>query len=152
MSFCFCCGPCLGDGDGPSPDPSASTAALLSTKRKSGKVKISAMQASSSGSAQIFCEQSVLQDRAYWEVTVESTGKSGIAVGVALDQGDYPVSLRFYQNGLPVTEQRGPVTESTPVIELSDGAKVVCNFGAGSWMHKPVSGFEGVIKSRSLLG
>ena len=192
MSFCFCCGPCLGDGDGPSPDPSASTAALLSTKRKSGKVKISAMQASSSGSAQIFCEQSVLQDRAYWEVTVESTGKSGIAVGVAsadhepgaalggggdaptswsiasrelptplqagdvigvaLDQGDYPVSLRFYQNGLPVTEQRGPVTESTPVIELSDGAKVVCNFGAGSWMHKPVSGFRGIIKSRSLLG
>ena len=78
--------------------------------------------------------------------------QAGDVIGVALDQGDYPVSLRFYQNGLPVTEQRGPVTESTPVIELSDGAKVVCNFGAGSWMHKPVSGFEGIIKSRSLLG
>ena len=69
-------------------------------------------------------------------------------ITIKLDKG----VLRFYQNGLPVTEQRGPVTESTPVIELSDGAKVVCNFGAGSWMHKPVSGFEGVIKSRSLLG
>ena len=91
-----------------------------------------------------------------WTLTHKLKVMEGVApgevVGCALDQGDYPVSLRFYQNGLPVTEQRGPVTESTPVIELSDGAKVVCNFGAGSWMHKPVSGFEGVIKSRSLLG
>ena len=97
------------------------------------------------------------QDRAYWEVTVESlAARCGLAVGVVgrthakgeplggsaaswaltasdmptlqegdvlgvwLDQGDYPVTLRYAHNGvqIPATACLSPSAEALPAVQL----------------------------------
>jgi len=151
------------------------------------------------GVGQVLAEQPILQDRAYWEVTVEGEGcphvavgvvsrahnlgeqlgdgatswsldsrellgplRDGDVLGVALNQSDYPVSIRFFLNGAvapnspsspssPVcckrtayhrlagvqcSELTGPSTEATPIIQLaSAGAAVAANFGGTDFVH-----------------
>ena len=151
---------------------------------RSGQLKVSGL--SISGDGQILAEQSVLQDRAYWEVAVESLGSGltigvvgpmhaigstlgehggsdwvissmhvpglavGSVIGVALDQSDYPVRLRFFHNGALCSDVRGPVTEAMPILELNGGASVTVNFGEKPFMSK-LAGFEGIMPSQSLI-
>jgi len=81
--------------------------------------------------------------------------EDGDVVGVAMDQGDYPVRLLFYLNGVVVRDVRGPVAEATPIISLegpSPGVALTANFGQRPFQHKPKSqGFEGLLRSRSLI-
>ena len=78
--------------------------------------------------------------------------KTGDVVGVALNQSDFPVSLRFWFNGTLVKEIIGPSTDSTPILQLKTAdAAVAVNFGATDFAHDPPNGYLGLIKSRSIL-
>ena len=66
------------------------------------------------------------------------------------DQADYPVRLRFFHNGSLAADMRGPVTEATPIIELTGAAGVSVNFGQLPFRYQPPN-FEGLIKSQSLI-
>ena len=78
---------------------------------------------------------------------------TGDVLGVALDQADYPVKIKFTLNGEPVASISGPATECTPIFRLfatSDSVSV--NFGdAGPFAHAPGGGFSGLMRSRSIL-
>ena len=50
-------------------------------QERAGQLTVSGLRVS--GNGQILAEQAVLQDRAYWEVTIEDAGRS-FAFGVAL--------------------------------------------------------------------
>lgn len=187
----LCCGCCTGQPSGRR-DVHDANAALQdavalshNANAKSGELTISEL--SVSGSGQILADQCILQDRAYWEATVEKCGGGlvvgvvspahaigskltegtqdgscswtwraeglvdGDVLGVALDQADFPVRLRFYVNGTQRADLRGPVTEATPVLELSGrGSAVRMNFGQFPFAHR-LPGFDGLIRSRSLI-
>ena len=165
--------------------------AVLDTKRvwqpTDGAMTVTRNRAA--GVGQVFAEQTVLQDRAYWEVTVEKlAARCGLAVGVVghthakgeplggsaaswaltasdmptlqegdvlgvwLDQGDYPVTLRYAHNGvqIPATACLSPSAEALPAVQLG-GEELTINFGAVPFKHKPKQGFDGVMKSRSII-
>jgi len=184
----LCCG-CCTEPAGSSLESSQvlADAVALSHKKKccSGNLTISDLTVR--GEGQILADQCILQDRAYWEATVETLGggmaigvaspshtmgyplteglsdgssswawhaarvEAGDVIGVALDQADFPVRLRFYVNGAERADLRGPVTEATPILELSGGgSKVKMNFGSAPFVHRQ-PGFEGLIRSRSLI-
>lgn len=183
-----CCGCCEGTTIPPVDSDVLEKAIGLSKTMagRSGNLKVSGLRIS--GDGQILAEQSVLQDRAFWEATIEHVGggltigvvgpshdigsvlgqpngadwvlktshlpapglATGSVIGVALDQSDYPVRLRFFHNGNLCEDIRGPVTEAVPIFELTDGAVVNINFGEQPFASKP-AGFDGVIRSQSLI-
>ena len=78
--------------------------------------------------------------------------KTGDVLGVALNQSDFPVSLRFFFNGTLCSELIGPATESTPIIKLkSADAAVAVNFGATDFAQQAPQGYLGLIKERGIL-
>ena len=116
------------------------------------------------------------------------TLQEGDVLGVWLDQGDYPVTLRYAHNGvqIPATACLSPSAEALPAVQLGgekvrplppktparpstealsqhcpdhrpaspDGARctqLTINFGAVPFKHKPKQGFDGVMKSRSII-
>ena len=78
--------------------------------------------------------------------------KAGDVLGVTLDQSDFPVKLRFYVNGTLYHEVRGPSADATPVVELHDAESAAAvNFGTFTFEVSPPPGFDGIIKTRSIL-
>ncbi|KAL1528620.1 hypothetical protein AB1Y20_009958 [Prymnesium parvum] len=181
--LCCCCGACE-EGETATFDNAIS----LDSRRTFGALVASKYHAARAG--QVLAEQSVLQDRAYWEITLEGEAKSpslavgvvspahtlgerlgngrtswvlqsselprplkaGDVIGVALNQSDFPVTLRFFLNGKLCNELMGPSTESTPVVALhTDDTAVAVNFGATSFSQSAPSGYGGLIKSRSII-
>ena len=83
-------------------------------------------------------------------IEMTSPLQRGDVLGAALDQADYPVRLRFFHNGSLAADMRGPVTEATPIIELTGAAGVSVTFGQLPFRYQPPN-FEGLIKSQSLI-
>ncbi len=78
--------------------------------------------------------------------------RAGDVIGVAFDQADYPVALRFYLNGQQCAEVRGPVSDATPIIRLHALTdSVVVNFGDQDFSRGPPNGFTGLLRSRSII-
>ena len=180
-----CCG--CGSDDDPRGE-AFDSAVALSTKPSARSGSILGSKLHASGAGQILADQAVLQDRGYWEVSVEQAERLSVGVasaahtlgnplgdgatswalhsvdlpqvlqpgdviGVALDQADFPVSLRFYVNGTQYAEVRGPATESTPIVHLySSTDAVAVNFGLQPFARPPPSGgYSGLLRSRSIL-
>lgn len=185
--LCCPCSSAGGDDDGGSAE-AYDSAVRLSTHARCRSGDLVATAHTATGAGQVLAEQTVLQDKAYWEVTVERLGsdsylslgvasndhalgdalgnnrttwvwssgggnplRAGDVVGVSLDQSDFPVALRFYVNGGPCAELRGPSAEPTPILQLSgDDDSVQVNFGSRAFAH-PRHGFDGIIRSRNIL-
>lgn len=78
--------------------------------------------------------------------------RAGDVIGVSLDQSDFPVSLKFFRNGVQCADLRGPSAEPTAILQLSGADdRVRVNFGGLPFAHPPPHGFEGIIRSRSIL-
>jgi len=110
----------------------------------------------------------------------------GDVVGVALDQGDYPVQVYFYLKGRVIHTMSGIRGEVCPAFSVGDGARLQCvprtrprptparlpalsgprpapprprpapcagrpNFGSTDYAQGMPAGFQGIIKSMSLL-
>ena len=74
LKLCCCC---YSEGEPPAFD----TAISLDPKRKSGALLASKLHAA--GAGQVLAEQAILQDRAYWEITVEGEAPApSLAIGV----------------------------------------------------------------------
>ena len=184
------CGCCEWPGDDAGEELANANVVSLDAKRKVGGIVVSGRHCA--GEGQVLAQQSVVQDRAYWEVVIEKCDESapslavgvvaanhnfgkasllkdtktawvlqstelkalrpGDVLGVALNQSDYPVSLRFFLNGKLCRELVGPSTEPTPVLHLKTAhTAVVVNFGATAFAQQPPSGYLGLMKSRSIL-
>jgi len=142
-----------------------------------------------SGTGSIMGDSPILQDKAYFEVTVVRTGTfavgvatkdvalegvlsqdkvatawtltssrqgvpplvAGETIGVAFDQGDYPVQLYFYREGKVVHQMSGIRGEVIAVFSVADGAVLEPNFGGRPYSQGMPPGFQGIIKSMSLL-
>jgi hypothetical protein len=76
---------------------------------------------------------------------------AGETIGVAFDQADYPVQLYFYKEGKVVHQISGIRGEVLPVFSVADGAMLEPNFGGKSYAQGMPLGFQGIIKSMSLL-
>ena len=161
MVWCF--GLCGGTDDDGELAEQGDNSAVVDTKRlwqpSDGSLTVTRSRAS--GIGQVFADQTVLQDRAYWEVTVESlAARCGLALGVVgrahskgeplggsaaswaltasdmpplqtgdvlgvyLDQGDYPVTLRYAHNGnqIPASACLSPSAEALPAVQLGGEA------------------------------
>ena len=76
----------------------------------------------------------------------------GDVLGIAFDQADYPVQLYFYKDGKVVNQLSGIRGEVLPVFSVADGAVLEPNFGGKAYaLGMPPGGFQGIIKSMSLL-
>ncbi|KAL1508014.1 hypothetical protein AB1Y20_007612 [Prymnesium parvum] len=178
-------GCCFGKGDEELP-PAFDPVIGLSEKLKSGGVHVAGNVISGSGS--ILGDSPVLQDKAYFEATLQQPGSFAIGVatrdapldevlsqekaptawtftnklqgtpvdvgdviGCALDQGDYPVQVYFYIKGKVVHQISGIRGEVLPAFSVDDGAVLEANFGGREYSQGMPSGFQGIIKSMSLL-
>ena len=203
----------------------------LSTQLKGAGCKVDGLVISGSGS--VCGDSPVLQDKAYFEVTLRKAGVFAVGVatretgldsvlsqekastawtltssssmlaenetiGVAFDQGDYPVQLcacrtarrarahglarlryssyrtavcshplrlaeavltlahcmhcaDFYKDGKLVHQLSGIRGEVLPVFSVADGAMLQPNFGGSAYAYTMPMGFQGIIKSMSLL-
>ena len=72
-------------------------------------------------------------------------------IGIALDQGDYPVQVYFYLDGKVVHQISGIRGEVMPAFSVANGAVVEPNFGGKPYAQGMPMGFQGIIKSMSLL-
>jgi len=90
-----------------------------------------------------------------WTLTSSMQGlpplPPGSTLGIALDQGDYPVQVYFYLDGKVVHQISGIRGEVLPVFSVADGAELVPNFGGAEYAQGMPLGFQGIIKSMSLL-
>ena len=90
-----------------------------------------------------------------WTLTNAQQGVPPLAVGdtvgVAFDQGDYPVQLYFYRDGKVVHQLSGIRGEVFAVFGVADGAAIEPNFGGKPYSHGMPPGFQGIIKSMNLL-
>ena len=89
-----------------------------------------------------------------WTLTNSMQGIPPVAVGdtigIALDQGDYPVNVYFYRDGKVLHQTSGIRGEVLPCFSVADGAVLEANFGGQDYAGMP-NGFQGIIKSMSLL-
>jgi len=177
-------GCCFGKSDEELP-PAFDPVIGLSDKLKGSGVSVNGGVVSGTGS--IMGDSPVLQDKAYYEVTLVNPGafavgvasrdtsldgvlsqekmstawtltsSSSVAVaagetlGVAFDQGDYPVQLYFYKDGSVVHQLSGVRGEVLPVFSVADGAVIEPNFGGKPFAQNIPMGFQSIIKSMSLL-
>jgi len=90
-----------------------------------------------------------------WMLTSSQQGlpplAAGATLGVALDQGDYPVQVYFYLDGKVVHQISGIRGEVLPAFSVSGGAVLEPNFGGKPYAQGMPMGFQGIIKSMSLL-
>lgn len=90
-----------------------------------------------------------------WTLTNSCKGvpelKSGDTIGCALDQGDYPVQVYFYHGGKVIHQISGIRGEVMPLFSVDDGAVLEANFGGKEYAQGMPAGFQGIIKSMSLL-
>ena len=99
----------------------------------------------------------VWQDKAAtaWTLTssLQALGpvQSGAVIGVALDQGDYPVQVYFYREGKVIHQISGIRGEVLPAFGVADGASLEVNFGAGDYANGIPSGFQGIIKATNIM-
>jgi len=157
----------------------------LCDKMKAEGVTVKGLAISGEGS--VMGDSPVLQDKAYFEVTLVEPGSWSVGVatretplegllsqeksptawtltssgsvalgpgevlGVAFDQGDYPVQLYFYKKGRQVHQLSGVRGEVLPVFSVADGAVLEPNFGGNPYAERVPSGYPGIIKSMSLL-
>ena len=77
--------------------------------------------------------------------------RPGSTLGIALDQGDYPVQVYFYLEGKVVHQISGIRGEVLPCFSVADGAVLEPNFGGSAYAQGMPLGFQGIIKSMSLL-
>lgn len=97
------------------------------------------------------------QDKAStaWTLTSSMQGlpplPPGSTLGVALDQADYPVQVYFYLDQKVVHQVSGIRGEVLPAFSVADGAVVEANFGSSPYAQGMPMGFQGIIKSMSLL-
>uniref|UniRef100_A0A7S2DQK9 SPRY domain-containing protein n=1 Tax=Haptolina brevifila TaxID=156173 RepID=A0A7S2DQK9_9EUKA len=162
---------------------------IISLSDKMAGPGITVRSGSITGTGSIMGDSPILQDKAYFEVTVVRTGtfavgvatkdvaldgvlsqdkvatawtltssQQGVAalgagdtIGVAFDQGDYPVQLYFYRDGKVVHQLSGIRGEVLAVFSVSDGAVLEPNFGGKPYLQGMPPGFQGIIKSMSLL-
>jgi len=156
----------------------------LSAKLRAPTIEVTANVISGTGS--ILADSPVLQDKAYFEATLQTPGnfafgvatrdvpldvvlsqdkaamawcvtnsidsiQPGTVVGCALDQGDYPVQVYFYVDGKVIHQISGIRGEVLPAFSVSDGATLEANFGGREYAQGMPAGFQGIIKSLSLL-
>lgn len=89
-----------------------------------------------------------------WVITNEheNAPAAGEVIGVAIDQADYPVQLYFYSGSRLVQQLSGIRGEVMPAFSVAGGATLDVNFGRKEpWAGTVPAGFEGLIKSMSLL-
>jgi len=164
--------------------PAFDTQVGLCDKLKGSSVKVDGLSISGTGS--IMADSPVLQDKAYFEATLVSSGSfavgvatreapldgvlsqekdgtawtltssssalaAGETVGVAFDQGDYPVQLYFYKAGKVVQQLSGIRGEVIPVFSVAHGAVLEINFGGKPYSQGMPTGFQDIIKSMNLL-
>ena len=90
-----------------------------------------------------------------WTLTSSMQGlpplPAGSTLGVALDQGDYPVQVYFYLDGKVVHQISGIRGEVMPAFSVANGAVVEPNFGGKPYAQGMPMGFQGIIKASSLL-
>merc|ERR1719502_2133490 len=90
-----------------------------------------------------------------WTLTSSMQGlpalPAGSTLGVALDQGDYPVQVYFYLDGKVVHQVSGIRGEVLPAFSVANGAVLEANFGGVPYAQGMPMGFQGIIKSMSLL-
>ena len=89
-----------------------------------------------------------------WTITSDHANAPAVGevVGVAVDQADYPVQVYFYSGGKLIHQLSGVRGEVLPAFSVSDGASLDVNFGSREpWAQPMPPGFEGIIKSISLL-
>ena len=74
-----------------------------------------------------------------WTLTSSQQGVAalgaGDTIGVAFDQGDYPVQLYFYRDGKVVHQLSGIRGEVLAVFSVSDGAVLEPNFGGKPYLQ-----------------
>jgi len=157
----------------------------LCDKLKGGSVTLDGLAISGTGS--IMGDSPILQDKAFYEVTLVNAGVFAVGVaardtplngvlsqekaatawtltssssvalavgetlGVAFDQGDYPVQLYFYKGDKLVHQLSGVRGEVLPVFSVADGAVLEANFGGKDYSQAIPMGFQSIIKSMSLL-
>ena len=159
----------------------------LSDKLKAGGVQVQGNEVSGHGS--ILGDSPVLQDKAYFEVTIVHPGTFAVGlatketpldsvmsqdkaatawtltsslqalgpvqrrdvIGIALDQGDYPVQVYFYRDGKVIHQISGIRGEVLPAFGVSDGASLEVNFGGNDYANGIPSGFQGIIKATSIM-
>ena len=90
-----------------------------------------------------------------WTLTSATAGLPklpfGTVLGVALDQGDYPVQVYFYLDQKVIHQVSGIRGEVLPCFSVADGAVLEPNFGGKPYAGGMPMGFQGIIKSMSLL-
>ena len=90
-----------------------------------------------------------------WTLTSSMQGlpplPAGSTLGVALDQGDYPVQVYFYLEGKVVHQVSGIRGEVMPAFSVANGAVLEPNFGGKPYAQGMPMGFQGIIKASSLL-
>ena len=90
-----------------------------------------------------------------WTLTSSMQGlpplPSGSTLGVALDQGDFPVQVYFYLDGKVVHQVSGIRGEVLPAFSVANGAVLEANFGNKAYVQGLPMGFQGIIKCMSLL-
>ena len=90
-----------------------------------------------------------------WTLTSSMQGlpplPAGSTLGVALDQGDFPVQVYFYESGKVVHQVSGIRGEVLPAFSVANGAVLEANFGSKPYAQGMPMGFQGIIKSMSLL-
>lgn len=94
------------------------------------------------------------QDKAAMAWTITNSVcdlQPGAVIGCALDQGDYPVQVYFYSEGRVIHQISGIRGEVLPAFSVSDGATLEANFGGREYAQGMPAGFQGIIKSMSLL-
>ena len=75
----------------------------------------------------------------------------GDVVGCAIDQADYPVQVYYYKGGARIHQVSGIRGEVLPVFSVSNGASLEVNFGSVDYAQGIPAGFQGMIKSKSIL-
>jgi len=90
-----------------------------------------------------------------WTLTSSMQGlpslPAGSTLGVALDQGDFPVQVYFYLDSKVVHQVSGIRGEVLPAFSVANGAVLEANFGSKPYGQGMPMGFQGIIKSMSLL-
>lgn len=178
-------GCCVGKSTEEDMQPAFDPVIGLCDKMKAEGVTVKGLAISGEGS--VMGDSPVLQDKAYFEVTLVEPGSWSVGVatretplegllsqeksptawtltssgsvalgpgevlGVAFDQGDYPVQLYFYKKGRQVHQLSGVRGEVLPVFSVADGAVLEPNFGGKPYAERVPSGYQGIIKSMSLL-
>ena len=178
-------GCCVGKSTEEDMQPAFDPVIGLCDKMKAEGVTVKGLAISGEGS--VMGDSPVLQDKAYFEVTLVEPGSWSVGVatretplegllsqeksptawtltssgsvalgpgevlGVAFDQGDYPVQLYFYKKGRQVHQLSGVRGEVLPVFSVADGAVLQPNFGGKPYAERVPSGYQGIIKSMSLL-